>query len=56
MPNQKVTIDMWDRDPNDKKLTIYCLPSFKFDLPVENFPEVKHLKGQCHNQTAGNGP
>jgi hypothetical protein len=45
MPNQKVTIDMWDRDTNDKKLTIYCLPSFKFDLPVENFPEVNTVKG-----------
>jgi hypothetical protein len=33
-------MDMWDADPDDKKLTTYCLPSYKFDIPVENFPQV----------------
>ena len=40
---QKITVDQWDVDPNDMKMTVKCLPTFKYDLPSENFPKVsKH--------------
>ena len=38
---QKITVDEWDVDPNDMKMTVKCLPTFKYDLPSENFPKVK---------------
>ena len=37
---QKITVDEWDVDPNDMKMTVKCLPTFKYDLPSENFPKV----------------
>ena len=37
---QKITVDQWDVDPNDMKMTVKCLPTFKYDLPSENFPKV----------------
>jgi len=40
-------------DPNDKKLAIYCLPSFKINLPVENIPEVNAVKGPVSQSNCG---
>ena len=37
---QKITVDEWDLDPNDMKMTVMCLPTFRYDLPRENFPKV----------------
>ena len=37
---QKITVDEWDVDPHDMKMTVKCLPTFKYDLPSENFPKV----------------
>ena len=40
---QKITVDEWDVDPHDMKMTVKCLPTFKYDLPSENFPKVNPL-------------
>ena len=40
---QKITVDEWDVDPHDMKMTVKCLPTFKYDLPSENFPKVNLL-------------
>ena len=41
---QKITLDKWDNDPNDMLMTVKCLPNFKFDLPLDEFPKVKFKK------------
>ena len=45
---QKITVDEWDVDPNDMKMTVKCLPTFKYDLPSENFPKVKPFNLSLH--------
>ena len=37
---QRITIDEWDLDPDDMKMTVMCLPTFRYSLPRENFPKV----------------
>ena len=37
---QRITIDEWDLDPDDMKMTVMCLPTFRYGLPRENFPKV----------------
>ena len=37
---QRITIDEWDLDPEDMKMTVMCLPTFRYGLPRENFPKV----------------
>lgn len=39
--HKKLTVDEWDLDPHDMKMTVRCLPTFRYDLPRENFPKVK---------------
>ena len=43
---QKITVDEWDVDPHDMKMTVKCLPTFKYDLPSENFPKVNLLSSK----------
>ena len=45
---QKITVDEWDVDPHDMKMTVKCLPTFKYDLPSENFPKVKPFNLSLH--------
>ena len=40
---QKITIDEWDIDPDDMKMTVMCLPTYKYDIPRDNFPKVQIL-------------
>ena len=42
--HQKITLDQWDRDPDDMLMTVKCLPTLKYDLPVDDFPKVTQLE------------
>ena len=37
---QKITVDEWDLNPDDMKMTVMCLPTYKYDIPRDNFPKV----------------
>jgi len=55
---QKITVDEWDVDPHDMKMTVKCLPTFKYDLPSENFPKCRSYcpaPGRIWNSTIMDG-